>query len=111
MAILGAIRGGGQNYVDGLEHLSVLVVNTEAQGLPFAEKQRIPITLNISGNKYQAGIRSRPNYRYVWISPDLIDAEGEKTDLSHVFSKTGFEKNQKVELKVSGKSVTLKAIA
>jgi hypothetical protein len=111
MVIMGVIRGMDNTYVGtGLEQLAVHVKKTEAKGLPFEEEQRVPITLIFSGKAYQAGIRARPDYDFVWICPDVIDTEASKTNLAQIFSDTGFEKNQKVELMVSGSFVMLTAI-
>jgi hypothetical protein len=43
----------------------------------------------------------------VWVSPDLKDNRGNKVSLARVLTKNGFKKNQKVQLEVSGKFVTL----
>ena len=56
---------------------------------------------------YEAGLGATARMPVVWISPDLKDKNGDKISLAHVLTENGFIKNQKVQLEVTGKLVTL----
>ena len=107
MAVKGTIRGLATYYTDGVESLEIHVVKRKSRGLPTAEGQRISITLVVGERHYQAGLRSTVNCNYVWISPDLTDADGYDAKLAYVLPEAGFVKNQQVELEVSDRVVTL----
>jgi hypothetical protein len=101
------VRGLGQRYRDGLEMMSVDVNKAEAEGLPFAEGRRVPITLLIGGEAYAAGMRTTPRMTLVWISPDLVGPGEERTKLARVLDRNGFQKNQAVFLYVDGDRIRL----
>src|SRR5687768_15131628 len=82
MAISGTVRGLGANYRDGVERLEIHVGKAGCRGLPVAEGQRVPITLVFGGKRYEAGLRSKADYDYVWVCPDVTDEQGRGTKLS-----------------------------
>lgn len=103
--IAAKVRGLGQHYADGLEMMSIDVKKTEADGLPFRDGTRIPVTLVLDGESYRAGIRTTPRMPTVWISPDLVDSHGERTKLARVLVSNGIHKNQAVQLDVRGEVI------
>ena len=105
------IRGDGKRYANGLEPLFVNVPRESASGLPFEDNQRVPITLEVLGHTYQAGLRATPDNPGVWISPDVLDSSGNPTNLAEVFRSLGFERNDRVLLSVEGNVVTLSRAA
>ncbi len=107
MAVTGKIRGLATYYSNGVERMEIHVVKGKSQGLPTIEGQRVPITLVVGERHYQAGLRSTMDCNYVWISPDLTDADGNEIQLAYVLHEAGFVKNQQVKLGVSDRVVTL----
>ena len=105
--VVAKVRGLGHRYRDGLEMMSVDAKKVEAEGLPFRERVRVPITLVIGGEAYTAGLRTTPRMPAVWISPDLVRQSGERTKLARVLDRNGFQKNQTVFLYVEGDRVRL----
>jgi hypothetical protein len=101
------VRGLGQHYSDGREILSVDVKKVEADGLPYRDGARIPITLQLGREAYKAGIRTTLRMSTVWISPDLVDSSGERTKLARVLARHGMQKNQPVFLYVEDATVRL----
>ena len=101
------VRGLGHHYSDGLEMLSVDVKKVEADGLPYRDGTRIPITLQLGRESYRAGIRTTARMSTVWISPDLVDSSGERPKLARVLARHGLQKNQPVFLYVDDPVVRL----
>ena len=62
---------------------------------------RIPITLKVGPQQYEAGLRTTPNMPVVWISPDLRNIHGRKVSLARVLTDNGFKKNQRIFLEVN----------
>lgn len=110
MKIRGKVRALGDVYADGFERLEIHVKKDESQGLPHQEGQRVLITLVINGQSYEAGLRSTSDCPYVWVSPDLIDANGQATKLAHVLHQAGMQKNQEVELEASNNQIAVTAV-
>jgi hypothetical protein len=105
------VRGLGQHYSDGLEMLSVDVKKVEADGLRYRDGARIPITLQLGRESYQAGVRTTSRMSTVWISPDLVDSSGERTKLARVLARHGLLKNQPVFLYVDDAVVRLTPVS
>jgi hypothetical protein len=103
----GHIRGLSQFYVDGLEHMEIAIDRRNAAPLPYRDNLRIPITLKVGSQQYEAGLRTTPNMPVVWISPDLRNNHGEKVSLARVLTDNGFTKNQRIYLEVNGPVVSL----
>ena len=85
----------------------VRVEGNNAAPLPYQDNVRIPITLHLGAEQYEAGLRTTPNMPVVWVSPDLRDSHGNKVSLARVLTNNGFRKNQRVYLEVNGHVVTL----
>ena len=106
--IHGAVRGTGGIYVDDKrEHLEIWVDKKDAEGLPYQYHTRVSINLFVGSSKYRGGLRSKPKTPYVWICPDLRDANNQKASLARVLDEDGFEKNDRVMLIVNGKDIRL----
>jgi len=103
----GHIRGLSQFYADGLERMEISIDKHNAAPLPYQHNLRIPITLHVGTQQYEAGLRSTPNMPVVWVSPDLRDNHGNKVSLARVLINNGFRKNQRVYLEVNGRVVTV----
>lgn len=101
------IRGLATYYTNAVERMEIHVVKGKSQGLPATKDQRGSITLVVGERHYQAGLRSTVDCNFVWVSPDLTDADGNETKLAYVLPDAGFVKNQQVELGVSDRVVTL----
>ena len=106
--IRGAVRGTGHIYPDKRESLEIWVNKEEAEGLPYRDHTRVDINLFVGSSRYRSGLRSKPpKTPYVWICPDLRDANGQKVSLAKVLDENGFEKNDRVVLIVDGKDIHL----
>ena len=103
----GHIRGLSQFYTDGLERMEIWINKRQAAPLPYRDNKRIPITLKVGNEQYEAGLRSTPKFAVVWISPDLRDNHGSKVSLARVIINKGFSKNQRIYLEVDGSVVNL----
>jgi len=103
----GHVRGLSQFYADNLERVEILIDKRHAAPLPYKDNTRIPITLRVGNEQYDAGIRSTPKLPVVWISPDLRDNKGKKVSLAHVVMSNGFTKNQRIYLDVDGSIVSV----
>ena len=103
----GHIRGLSQFYADGLERMEIGINRHQAEPLPYQDNLRIPITLHVGNEQYEAGLRATPNMPVVWVSPDLRDNHGNKVTLARVLTNNGFTRNQRVYLEVNGRVVTL----
>lgn len=103
----GHIRGLSQFYADGLERMEIWIDKRQAAPLPYRDNTRIPITLKVGNEQYEAGLRSTPKLAVVWISPDLRDNHGSKVSLARVIINHGFSKNQRIYLEVDGSVVNL----
>jgi hypothetical protein len=103
----GDVRGLSRFYVDGLELMEIAIHRHNAAPLPYQDNLRIPITLQVGTEYYEAGLRATPNMPVVWISPDLRDNHGNKVSLARVLTNNGFTRNQRVHLEVDGHVVTL----
>ena len=107
--IKGTIHGLGKRYADGTEPMEIWVPSDRANGLPYSNGQRVPVSLKISGDFYHAGLRATVKNAYVWISPDVINGAGLPEKLAHVLARAGFKKNDKVFLCIEGTDIALKA--
>jgi len=94
--IIGTIRGLGQFYKNRLERLEIWVDKKASHSLPHQEGLRIPITIIIGIERYNAGIRSTKKCEYIWICPDLRDENDKKVSLAQVLKKHKLAKNQRV---------------
>ena len=103
----GHVRGLSQFYADGLERMEIWIDKRHAAPLSYQDNIRIPITLKIGNEQYEAGLRATPNISVVWISPDLRDNHGRKVSLARVIINNGFTKNQKIYLEVDGPVVSV----
>ena len=103
----GNVRGLSQFYTDGLERMEIWINKRQADPLPYQDNTRIPITLKIGNEEYEAGLRTTPNMPVVWISPDLRDNRGKKISLAQVIINNGFTKNQRIYLEVDGPFVSI----
>lgn len=104
----GYIRGLSQFYADGLERMEIWIDKNLASSLPQRDNQRISIILMIGDKSYNAGIRSTPANDYVWICPDLKDEFGRKMgNLARVLINNGFQKNQRVRLKIENNKIQI----
>lgn len=103
----GHIRGLSQFYANGLERMEIVIPKHNATPLPYEDNLRIPITLQVGPQHYEAGLRTTPNMNVVWISPDLRYNHGRKVSLARVLTDNGFTKNQRVYLEVNGHVITL----
>lgn len=103
----GHIRGLSQFYTDGLERMEIWIDKHHAAPLPYRENTRIPITLKVGNEQYDAGLRSTPKMPVVWISPDIRDNHGRKVSLARVIINNGFIKNQRIYLEVDGPVVSI----
>ncbi|MBI4621097.1 MAG: hypothetical protein HY739_13200 [Desulfobacterales bacterium] len=83
-------------YADGLERMEIVIDKHNALPLPYQDNLRIPITLQVGPQQYEAGLRTTPNMPVVWISPDLRDNHGRKVSLARVLTDNGFTKNQRI---------------
>ncbi len=103
----GHIRGLSQFYADGLERMEIWIDKRHAAPLPYRDNTRIPITLKVGKEQYDAGLRSTPKLSVVWISPDLRNNNGKKVSLACVIINNGFSKNQRIYLEVDGSVVNI----
>ena len=105
--ITGSVRGLSQNYADGLERQEIIINKKYATSLPCKDNLRIPIKLLIATQTYDAGIRTTPNVKFVWICPDLRDINNRKISLARILKNNGFSNNQKIILEVDRKEVQI----
>ena len=90
VAVDASIRHLGSTYADGTPRLEIHVPLDAAEGLPFALRVRVPITLRIDGAQYQAGLRATSPSKLVWISPDMRAMDGGRITLRRVLINAGF---------------------
>ena len=106
MKVLGKIRGMSLFYSDGTERVEIWVPKVKARNLPYREGRRVPISLTIGSETFFAGLRATTRCDQVWICPNMTNQAGEKVRLADALS--GFEKNESVELVVSGNAVRVR---
>ena len=102
MDVPAVIRGLSLYYADGVESQEIWVDKRAAEGLPGREGERFPVRLTIGSQTFTAGIRSTARTPYAWICPDLYDEAGDKVRLVDALRRAGFEKNERVYLRVLG---------
>jgi hypothetical protein len=107
MSFTGVVRYLRTFDTEKVERQEIHVKKTDAQGLPFVDDERIPIALVINGRQYAAGLRATTKNKYVWICPDLIDGDGAGVKLAQVLTAAGFTENQRVELTLSGTTISV----
>ena len=85
-------------YRDTLPQLIISIPKKAAGSLPFRDDRREEIPLVIAGESYRAGMRSTERAATIQISPDLIDAGGEKVRLADLIFRHGFDRAVCLEL-------------
>ena len=107
MTVKAHIRGTGHIYNSGDESLEIWIQKSSAADLPFVVGQKVSIELVIDGVSYEAGLRATENNDHVWISPKLRSEDGTALRLSDIARTHALEKNQALDIKVSGKTLTI----
>jgi hypothetical protein len=102
--VSGKIRGLGTHYVSDLERMEIHVKAEDAGALNPVFGHRVPFSLEIGKETYQAGLRATERNSYVWICPDLTNSRHERLKLAEVLTEHRFQKNQPVTLSFNGSS-------
>ena len=103
----GIARRLAKFYEDGVELMEIHTPKSGSGALPFVNGRRVPIVLVMGDSTYSAGLRATPRNPYVWICPDLRDAEGRKIRLADILGAAKVEKNQKIWMLVDGSEVRI----
>jgi hypothetical protein len=103
--VIASLVGLGIHYKDGVESLEVRVPLKDADPLPYELDQRVQIDLVVDGHQYDAGLRATAGTKLAWISPDLLDENGQKVRLADVLQDV--PKNSQLRLRVVGHKVTV----
>jgi hypothetical protein len=64
LSVNATIRGLGDCYADGNERIEIHISLNHARELPYSMGARVPITLNVGGKNYVAGLRATENNNY-----------------------------------------------
>lgn len=99
--IKGKVSGLSQYYSDGTERLEVWINKKYEDLLPAKDNQRVSIRLIFAGQSYDAGLRMTPRCSAIWICPNL-KLNGSKVRLADIMERWGFQKNDTLEISVSG---------
>jgi hypothetical protein len=105
--VKGKVSGLGNIYANGLEHLEIRVNKDEGQDLPHEIGSKVPVQIIIGSRQYSGGVRSTEAHDYIWVSPTLMDSDNQRTTLAEALMREGIEKNQSVDLEVSGNQVKI----
>ncbi len=98
----GTVRGQGQSYADGREIQYIAISKAAADDFPYREGERVPVELHLADQVFTAGIRTTPAQPIVYISSDLLNAEGEEVSLASVLESIDLGKGQRVTIEVDG---------
>lgn len=98
-----AVVGRTGWYADGKPALEIHTRKSEARNLPISENGRAEINLKIGDRKWRAKLHMTQNCAYVWISPTIVDSDGQKCRL--VDALVDFRPNDHVILKAKGHEV------
>ena len=105
--VVGTIRSTGKpSKRTGLQPWEIWVPKATAVGLPFLLGRPSAVSLDIIGTRYSATLRSTPRNKYVWISPTVRLANGNRSTLAAAL-KDSFVVNETVLLEVRNKSITI----
>lgn len=107
----GTVRDLGSTYVDGTPKREIHVPIERARGLPFVLGTRVSIELRVGQATYEGGLRSTPENRYVWISPDIIGSKGERLSLGKVLTDFGLASNDRVHIRVDGTNLEVVSVS
>ncbi len=94
--ITGKINIAGY-YKDGFPSLIINVKKEAVQSISFPCYVRTPITLDILGFKYTAGIRSTKKTD-LKICPDLLDESGREVRLTDLLLSLGYGRNDQIQM-------------
>lgn len=106
--VTGVVRQLGRDYADGTLWLEVHVHIDKANHLPLQIGARVPVTLQVGGIEYAAGLRSTKKNRYAWICPDVYLPTGERLTLGRVLTDAALRPNDRVQLAVEGSFIVLR---
>jgi hypothetical protein len=67
----------------------------------------VPVTISIGGSDFQAGLRTTPRQKIVYVAADLQDSTGKAARLADVLRRNGFRRNDRVVLKAHGNAILL----
>lgn len=99
--IKGKVRGLSLFYSDGTERVEIWINKKYKNSLPAKNNQRIPVKLLFGSESYNAGLRMTPKCSVVWVCPNL-KLNGSKVRLADIMERWGFQKNDTLEVSVSG---------
>lgn len=109
--VTGVIRRIGPPYADGTARLEIHFPLADAVRLPCKQGTRVVIELWIDETAYRAGLRSTARNDYLWICPDVYDAQGKRMKLGRVLTDAGLRANQRTEIRCQGTNLRVLAPA
>lgn len=96
----------GGSYADGTPKLEIKIPAARAGGQSFVGPEEMAVTLRIAGQDYLGHVlANKPGHAFVWFSPTVFGAGGERKTLGRVLTAAGFRANDRVRLSVSGRVV------
>jgi len=98
-----AVVGRTGWYADGKPALEIHASKLKADSLPIRENGPAKIDLKIGNRIWRAKLRITEDCPYVWISPTLIDSNGQRCRL--VDALANFQPNDRVILRTKGRKV------
>lgn len=101
--VIGKVREVTPRYADGKERNEIWFDLKYSDQIPCADGMRVSIVFQIGVRKFEAGVRRSKGTKYIWISPDLRDADLKKFRLSQVLSIHGYKKNQSIAVEFNGR--------
>lgn len=110
MRVKGKVRGLGYIYTNGLENREIHVNKDEGQDLPHEIGNKVPVQIIIGSRQYSGGILSTEGNDYIWVSPTLMDSNNKRATLAEALMREGIQKNQIVDLEVSGDQIRINPV-
>jgi hypothetical protein len=82
----------------------------EAESLPYRLGEGVSIKLIVAGCTYDTLLRATERNDIVWVSERLTDDSGSRCRLSDVLFAAGFRRNDTVNLKEVGNTITVEPV-
>ncbi|MBK5275847.1 MAG: hypothetical protein JJE30_12445 [Desulfuromonadales bacterium] len=105
--VIGKVREVTPKYVDGNARNEIWFDLKYSDRIPCTDGKRVSIDFQIGTNKFVAGVRKSKGTKFIWISPDLRDANSKKIRLSQVLSSHGYKTNQSIAIEFNGREASV----